>query len=136
MCGVLGYVGDSPLPRGSVDTLVRHSQQRGRDSSGLIVHDDTGYTVLRADFALTRLARKLDLAEQNLFFGHSRLTTNGFGENQPVLRDDVCVIHNGIVVQHAEELTSTAKKFKLALQDHNNPVRYRNIWIRPLKERD
>ncbi|MBN8627050.1 MAG: DUF1080 domain-containing protein, partial [Planctomycetes bacterium] len=48
----------------------------------------------------------------------------------------ITVIHNGIVVQHAEELTSTAKKFKLALQDHNNPVRYRNIWIRPLKERE
>jgi hypothetical protein len=48
----------------------------------------------------------------------------------------ITVIHNGIVVQHAEELSSTAKKFKLALQDHNNPVRYRNIWIRPLKERE
>jgi hypothetical protein len=47
----------------------------------------------------------------------------------------ITVIHNGIVVQHAEELASTAKKFKLALQDHNNPVRYRNIWIRPLTER-
>lgn len=48
----------------------------------------------------------------------------------------ITVIHNGIIVQHAEELASSAKKFKLALQDHNNPVRYRNIWIRPLKERE
>ncbi|MGC3972228.1 MAG: DUF1080 domain-containing protein [Pirellulales bacterium] len=48
----------------------------------------------------------------------------------------ITVIHNGVVVQHAEDLTSTAKKFKLALQDHNNPVRFRNIWIRPLKERE
>jgi hypothetical protein len=30
--------------------------------------------------------------------GHSRLITNGLVDNQPVLRDDVCVIHNGIVV--------------------------------------
>ena len=48
----------------------------------------------------------------------------------------ITVLHNGVIVQHAEELSSTATKFKLALQDHNNPVRYRNIWIRPLKERE
>jgi hypothetical protein len=32
--------------------------------------------------------------------GHSRLITNGLADNQPVYRDGVCVIHNGIVVNH------------------------------------
>jgi hypothetical protein len=27
----------------------------------------------------------------------------------------------------------TPEKLPLALQDHNHPVRYRNIWIRELK---
>jgi hypothetical protein len=56
----------------------------------------------------------------------------------------VTVLHNGVLVQdNAEILGSTSPagepkyeahplKQPLQLQDHNNPVRYRNIWIRPL----
>ena len=54
------------------------------------------------------------------------------------------VFHNGILVQDNEELTGPtahkarppykahADKLPLSLQDHGNPVRYRNIWIREL----
>jgi hypothetical protein len=56
------------------------------------------------------------------------------------------VFHNGVLVQDNVELTGpTAHKARppykahpdklpLSLQDHGNPVRYRNIWIRELKE--
>ncbi|QBG48613.1 DUF1080 domain-containing protein [Verrucomicrobia bacterium S94] len=54
------------------------------------------------------------------------------------------VIHNGVVVQNNTEFLgiSTYKKLPkywphpekgpLLLQDHNNPIRYRNIWVREL----
>src|SRR5258708_4396879 len=57
----------------------------------------------------------------------------------------VTVFHNGVLVQDNVELTGptghharppytpTPEKLPLALQDHNHPVRYRNIWIRELK---
>ena len=57
------------------------------------------------------------------------------------------VFHNGVVVQHATVFTgpSTHKarppyvahpeKLPLQLQDHNHPVRFRNVWIRELKPR-
>ena len=56
----------------------------------------------------------------------------------------VTVLHNGVLVQdNAEILGKTGpvgpiryephgEKEPIQLQDHNNPVRYRNIWIRPL----
>jgi hypothetical protein len=33
-------------------------------------------------------------------------------------------------------IETTKQKFGFALQDHQNPVRYRNIWVRPLHRYD
>lgn len=43
------------------------------------------------------------------------------------------VIHNGVVVHYLREFESSVLESDIALQDHNNPVRYRNIWLRPLR---
>jgi hypothetical protein len=60
----------------------------------------------------------------------------------------VTVLHNGVVVHHATPFwgptrhrsvlpyTPEMARGPLALQDHGNPVRYRNIWIRELKDYD
>jgi hypothetical protein len=60
----------------------------------------------------------------------------------------VTVLHNGVIVHHGTPFwgptrhrsvlpyTPQMAKGPLALQDHGNPVRYRNIWVRELKEYD
>jgi hypothetical protein len=57
----------------------------------------------------------------------------------------VTVLHNGVLVQDNVELSGPTahgarppyspqpEKLPLALQDHSNPIRFRNIWIRELK---
>jgi hypothetical protein len=42
----------------------------------------------------------------------------------------ITVIHNGVLIQNAVALESTAQTFTLALQDHLNPVRFRDVWLR------
>jgi hypothetical protein len=42
------------------------------------------------------------------------------------------VMHNGIVVHHAIAFDHKTPEWTFSLQDHHNPVRYRNIWVRPL----
>ncbi len=59
---------------------------------------------------------------------------------------DITILHNGVLVQdhvrimgptgHMERppYHPTPEKLPLMLQDHNHPVRFRNIWIRELSE--
>jgi len=56
------------------------------------------------------------------------------------------VLHNGVLIQNNvalwgfggwKKVTPYRKHpdaLPLALQDHHNPVKYRNIWIRPIKD--
>lgn len=60
----------------------------------------------------------------------------------------VTVLHNGVAVHHATPFWGPTRhrsvlpykaemaRGPIALQDHGNPVRYRNIWVRELKEYD
>ncbi len=48
----------------------------------------------------------------------------------------ISVIHNGTVVQWGREFDNGAQDGDLSLQDHGNPVRYRNIWVRPINLTD
>ena len=52
------------------------------------------------------------------------------------------VLHNGVLIQDhvpvknsttAAAFTGPVEKGPLMLQDHGNPVRYKRIWVRPLK---
>ena len=98
MCGIFGIVSNSPINREELSLLAQHSEQRGKDSSGLFISIKDGYDLHRANIAITDLLKHLNTPSVGLVMGHSRLITNGLADNQPVYRDGVCVIHNGIVV--------------------------------------
>ena len=100
MCGIFGIVSRSSWPREDLTKLADHAQQRGRDSSGLLFLDCGAYHVHRADYRIERLLKEVRPFHAPVVMGHSRLITNGFGDNQPVVREGVCVLHNGIVVNH------------------------------------
>jgi len=73
-----------------------------------------------------------------------------FGDKGKVIkRATFTVLHNGVLIQDHEELSGATHwrgphavhgyaahpdKLPIKLQDHGNPVRFRNIWIRELED--
>lgn len=77
-------------------------------------------------------------------------------KSQLVKKACITVLHNGVVIQNHYEFTGSTDGISrevpwkslakyvgphppevfVELQDHNNPVRYRNIWVRKLGETD
>lgn len=66
-----------------------------------------------------------------------------------IKKASVTVLHNGVVIHHKQELLGNTgwkmignynkphpPKGFIELYEHGNPVRFRNIWIRPLGEYD
>lgn len=97
MCGIFGASSSGNVDREVIKKLSTFATQRGKDSSGLIVAREN-YEIIRADFKIDSLLRKVNLNKSQLVLGHSRLVTNGTEDNQPVYRDGIAAIHNGIIV--------------------------------------
>lgn len=78
----------------------------------------------------------------DILFRRPRFDSNG----QLTAPARITVIHNGVLIQNDAELWGVtmwlqhlpyrphAEKLPLVLQDHGNPVRFRNIWVRELPE--
>jgi glucosamine 6-phosphate synthetase-like amidotransferase/phosphosugar isomerase protein len=94
MCGIFGIISQEKINQKHLYSLADHARQRGKDSSGLCVLKDNSYNVIRADYDINKLLAKSNIADSNLVFGHSRLITNGLFDNQPVVRDEIILVHN------------------------------------------
>jgi len=46
------------------------------------------------------------------------------------------VLHNGVLVHHSVEFNGKFGEYQIHIQDHGNPVRFRNIWARQLADYD
>ncbi len=99
MCGIFGYIGEPKTIHQAIEALALHAERRGRDSSGFAWLTPSGLLeVARYDERVKSSLKKTAKGKTSLVFGHSRLITNGMEDNQPIVKTDVVVIHNGIVV--------------------------------------
>lgn len=123
MCGIFGLItkpGKTYTPkviRKTIENIAVFSESRGKDSSGMAIRNLNEGTidVIKGDVSIRQLlkskdyevsvkaALKVEALNQGFSaFGHARLVTNGTqlneANNQPVLKEDIIIIHNGIIV--------------------------------------
>ena len=128
MCGIFGLMldkdaGFSPtFTKKALTTIALLSESRGKDSSGLVFRNNESqeFRVLKGPVSIRYLLGRKEVSEQidqairpsngahHPFagMGHSRLVTNGSQiqnlNNQPVIKDGIIAIHNGVIVNHRE----------------------------------
>jgi glutamine---fructose-6-phosphate transaminase (isomerizing) len=126
MCGIFGLIvnSQSSFKNGDFSIVLERlfllSETRGKDASGLMFFNDSEMTVLKRPIRANKFIhshefKKLIKQVVNYprqksksfgFMGHARMVTNGSEEehanNQPVIRKDMVVLHNGIVVNDEE----------------------------------
>lgn len=115
MCGIFGIISGGSFDEKGLRELATHAQQRGKDSSGLLIVDAGACQVYRADYRITRLLREVQPKSGSLVMGHSRLITNGLQDNQPVVREGICVLHNGIIVNEQAGWNKAARPRELQI---------------------
>lgn len=124
MCGIFGAIAlNSKINISDIKALGKYAEERGRDSSGLVLNDAGGfYRIYRADLPVTKLFKKVRLNNPQIIAGHSRLATNGVSDNQPVFRDGMIVLHNGIICNIDELWANREGQRKLTVDSEIIPV--------------
>ena len=124
MCGIFGLIVsgedslDATMLKRACNRLFLHSETRGKEASGLVIRTADRLEVIKEPVPASRLIKTTcyhglfeSLRPRNngkmrrllplAIIGHSRLVTNGrqaiASNNQPVIRDDLVAIHNGII---------------------------------------
>jgi len=133
MCGIFGLTitSESALRaryKGILKNLFLLSESRGKEASGFAINNGRELRYLRTPFPASVLVksrlfeREIDnllASEINHYtvIGHSRLVTNGYEQfnenNQPVVKNDMAVVHNGIIVNNRELWKKYADEPKL-----------------------
>ena len=136
MCGIFGLIvkPNSQFPgKNVIDTLIKiaqFSESRGKDSSGLAIRMPVNKSiqVIKGDIPIRKLLKSKAFEKEIqkgleeyihgqgfTAFGHARLVTNGSQlhevNNQPVLKDGIIIIHNGIIV-NVDKLWKQHPEFK------------------------
>lgn len=115
MCGIFGIISINNVLKSDLYTLSNHSRNRGKDSSGLIYFHE-GYHIIKNNREINYTLKSSNWKDSNFVFGHSRLITNGMNDNQPITRDGITVIHNGIVLDEDstwEKLRNTERIYEI-----------------------
>ncbi len=108
MCGIVGYVGKSPVVSTVLDSL-RRLEYRGYDSAGIAVFNGHGIQVRKRTGKLKELAASLQHQplEGRLAVGHTRWATHGEptelnAHPHTDCRGELALVHNGIIENYAQ----------------------------------
>jgi glucosamine--fructose-6-phosphate aminotransferase (isomerizing) len=128
LSGVIAFKNDGTSDEFVIETwerLFKSSTRRGTDASGVFSLSDRELRVLKTQGSGQEILKHRNYPHiksgirsrrPSVIIGHSRLATNGSPtleeNNQPIVLNDICLVHNGIVVNDS----ILRSKFSLTLK--------------------
>jgi len=138
MCGVYAiFQHEKGLNAGDVSHLARTAQARGVDSAGLIFQAERDIQVKKRDYGSVELIKDTGgYLTSSFIAGHSRLVTNDVSNNQPVIKDDLIVIHNGIITNYLKIWELLGLEAETELDSEVIPALFEHFSKKGLSEDD
>lgn len=121
MCGIFGVIAEKKISKKDFKNLALLSRERGKDSSGFLSYNKN-YFIKKFNSDIKNNINSILKSIGSLAIGHSRLITNSTPDNQPILRDNIACIHNGIVVNYNELFQKYKLKKTLEIDTEILPV--------------
>ena len=121
MCGIFGVLSKNKINKKDFKKLALLSRERGKDSSGFLILNKHYYIKKYARDVKETINKLIPLID-NFAMGHSRLITNSTQDNQPILREEICCIHNGIIVNFKELFSKFQLNQKFEIDTEILPV--------------
>ena len=129
MCGIVGYIGTRKVVPILLEGLKR-LEYRGYDSAGLVYLQDKRLIKHRAQGKLTNLEKITEEVlgvESHIGLGHTRWATHGAPTSENAhphgdCKDDLVVVHNGIIENYQVLKTELSKKGHIFLSETDTEV--------------
>ncbi|CAN5396642.1 N/A [soil metagenome] len=150
MCGIFGLnftenlKYDPDLLSYYIENLFLLSESRGKEASGFAFGSDNDVKIFKTPERASRIVKdpiyktalkSLENSKSVSAIGHSRLVTNGLESsnlnNQPVVRDGIVLVHNGIVTNVDEIQKRHNVKFNSGLDSEIIPYLLKDFKIDP-----
>ncbi len=120
MCGIIGFVGEKEAAPILIDCLKR-LEYRGYDSAGMVCIDNNSLIIRKDVGKIEEVDKKVNFSELkgNTGMAHSRWSTHGKTTKENAhphsdCKDEISVVHNGIIENYSElkeELVKKGHKF-------------------------
>lgn len=109
MCGILGIISidsskslaEAGLEKSTFKKLLKLTERRGQDTSGAAVFSSNECSVSRYNSPISLSLKGVSLSKTRAFLAHGRMITNGNKDNQPVVKNECLVLHNGIITNES-----------------------------------
>ena len=128
MCGIFGFSGNISATSKEIKVLKNLfllSETRGKEACGMAIDNTKEISYIKTPTTASEFIKnekfKKNLQSElqegfNTIIGHSRLVTNGYEQdnnnNQPIIKNGIVAIHNGIIVNQNELWDSIGRESK------------------------